>query len=253
MSTLIVVATYNEVENLPRLVEEIFEHAPDADLLVIDDASPDGTGQWCDERAKTEKRFTCLHRSGKLGLGTATIAGMRQAIERGYDAVVTMDADFSHSPVVIPKLRAGLADPDIDVVIGSRYVAGGAVEGWPLFRRIMSRGVNWYARLMLGLPVKDCSGAFRCYRAAALKKMDLAAIRSRGYAYLEEILWRLQASGARFAETPITFVDRKWGKSKIDMREAFAALAIMFKLGLVHRFSAARGRNDISRPIKKSR
>lgn len=236
--TLVVVATYNEIENLPRLVDEIFVHAPDVDLLVIDDNSPDGTGGWCDERAETDGRVRCLHRAGKLGLGTATIAGLRAAIEGEYELVLTMDADFSHPPKNVPDLIEGIQrDEQIDVMVGSRYVTGGGVEGWPLKRRVMSRCVNLYARVLLGLKVKDCSGAFRCYRVATLKRLDLDTVRSRGYSYLEEILWRLKRNGARFAETPFVFVDREFGQTKINLREALAALSVIFKLGLRNWFT----------------
>lgn len=233
--TLVTVATYNEIENLPRLVDEILSYLPQADILVIDDNSPDGTGEWCDEKGQQDPRVRCLHRSGKLGLGTATIAGMRYAIEHGYDFVLNMDADFSHHPRHVPALVAGMDPPQgppVDVMIGSRYVPGGKIEGWPLRRHLMSRGVNFYARWLLGLSPKDCSGAFRCYRTAVLRKLDFDRIRSRGYSFQEEILYRLKRVGARFGETPITFVDRQHGQSKIDRREAFHALRIILVLGL---------------------
>jgi len=233
--TLVTVATYNEIENLPRLVEEILQNAPAADLLVIDDNSPDGTGRWCDDKAGVDPRVHCLHRSGKLGLGTAVLAGMRYAIERGYQYVLNMDADFSHQPKYLPALLAGMeppAGPPVDVMIGSRYIPGGGVEGWPLRRHLMSRMVNGYARCLLGLKPKDCSGAFRCYRVALLSKLDFAAIRSRGYSFQEEILWHLKRLGARFGETPIIFVDRRQGASKINAKEALAALWIIFALGV---------------------
>ncbi|MCA9144567.1 MAG: polyprenol monophosphomannose synthase [Planctomycetaceae bacterium] len=231
--TLVVVATYNEIENLPRLVDEIFRFAPDADVLVIDDNSPDGTGRWCDEHLGEEPRFSCLHRPGKLGLGSATLAGFRHAIEHDYAYVLTMDADFSHQPKYLPALRAGVESEaaEVDVMIGSRYVPGGGVEGWPLRRRLMSRAINTYARWMLGLRVNDCSGAFRCYRVAKLRELDLDQIRSQGYSYLEEILWILNRHQARFGETPITFVDRVLGQTKINMREALRAVWMIFRLG----------------------
>ncbi len=233
--TLVTLATYNEIENLPRLVEEIFAIAPQVDILVIDDNSPDGTGAWCDERAQTEPRLRCLHRAGKLGLGTATIAGMKYAIEHGYRYVLNMDADFSHHPRYLPALLAGMEDAagtaGADVMIGSRYTRGGAIEGWPLKRHMMSRGVNLYARWLLGLSAKDCSGAFRCYRTSQLARVDFDSIRSRGYSFQEEILWLLKRQGARFNETPITFADRERGISKIDAREARAALRIILALG----------------------
>lgn len=240
-TTLVTLATYNEIENLPRLVAEIFAVAPQVDLLVIDDNSPDGTGQWCDQEAAADSRLHCLHRSGKLGLGTATIAGMKYAIEHGYQYVLNMDADFSHHPRHLPAIIAGMQPagdaPPVDVMIGSRYVAGGAIEGWPLKRHMMSRGVNTYARWLLSLPAKDCSGAFRCYRVALLERVDFETIRSRGYSFQEEILWHLKRLGARFGETPITFADRERGTSKIDSREAWAALRIILALGMRNWFS----------------
>ena len=233
--TLVTLATYNEIENLPALVDEIFAATPDVDVLVIDDDSPDGTGRWCDQRAAVDPRVRCLHRGGKLGLGTATIAGMKYAIEHGYRYVLNMDADFSHHPRYLPALVAGMehADgtPAADVMIGSRYVSGGAIEGWPLARHVMSRTVNACARCLLGLRARDCSGAFRCYRASLLEQVDFDAVRSRGYSFQEEILWHLKRLGAKIVETPITFADRRRGTSKINSHEALSALGILLRLG----------------------
>lgn len=231
--TLVTVATYNEIENLPRLVAAILDAAPQADLLIVDDNSPDGTGRWCDAQRQREPRLHVLHRTGKLGLGTAIIAAMRYAIEHGYQYVLNMDADFSHDPKYLAALIAGMepaGTPPVDVMIGSRYVAGGAVEGWPMHRQAMSKLVNAYARWMLGLQAQDCSGGFRCYRTSLLAQVDFDAIRSRGYSFQEEILWRLKRLGARIAETPITFVDRVHGKSKISPREALSALQVILSL-----------------------
>jgi dolichol-phosphate mannosyltransferase len=233
--TLVTVATYNEMENLPSLVEEIFRFIPDADLLVIDDNSPDGTGAWCDKQREQDSRLLCLHREGKLGLGTAIIAGMKYAIEHGYRYVLNLDADFSHPPKCLPDLIAGMDPPGgepKDVMIGSRYIPGGGTQGWPLKRKLMSRGVNLYARCLLGLRTKDCSGSFRCYRVALLEKLDFASIVSRGYSFQEEILWRLKRLGAKFGEFPIVFVERQRGKSKIHSGEAYNALKILFALGI---------------------
>lgn len=240
--TLVTIATYNERENLPLLVDAVFAEVPNLDILVIDDNSPDGTGQWCDERAATDPRVHCLHRSGKLGLGTATIAGMRYGIDHGYDFVLNLDADFSHHPRYLKSLLAGMAADEgqpIDVMIGSRYVPGGGVVGWPLKRKLMSRGVNLYARMMLGLPARDCSGAYRCYRTSLLKKIDFEQVRSRGYSFQEEILWHLKRAGARFGEAPIMFADRERGQSKINSREAKDALKIILQLGLKNWFGAS--------------
>jgi dolichol-phosphate mannosyltransferase len=233
--TLVMTATYNEIENLPRLVDEVFRNAPRVDLLVIDDNSPDGTGQWCDRQAAANPRLRCLHRSGKLGLGTAIVAGMRYGIEHGYKYVLNMDADFSHHPRYLPAMIEGMDPPGgkpIDVMIGSRYVPGGGAPGWPLKRQLMSRCVNLYARWLLWLKPKDCSGGYRCYRTATLAKLDLDRIRSRGYSFQEEILWMLRRVGARFGETPILFADREKGLSKINSKEAVNALRIIFRLGL---------------------
>ncbi|HEX3724731.1 MAG TPA: polyprenol monophosphomannose synthase [Pirellulales bacterium] len=233
--TLVTLATYNEIENLPRLLDEIFAVCPQVEVLVIDDNSPDGTGAWCDQRAPSEPRLRCLHRPGKLGLGTATIAGLKHALEHGYAFVVNMDADFSHHPRYLPALLAGMQDtpqgPAADVMIGSRYVPGGGVEGWPLRRHLMSRAINFYARWLLGLRAKDCSGAFRCYRTALLSRLDFDSIRSRGYSFQEEILWHLKRLGARFRETPIVFENRRLGASKIDAKEARQALGTILTLG----------------------
>jgi dolichol-phosphate mannosyltransferase len=237
--TLVTVATYNEIENLPTLVDEIFQHAPQVDILVIDDNSPDGTGKWCDEQSVKDHRVHCLHREGKLGLGTATIAGMRYAIDHDYDLMLNLDADFSHHPKYVPNLLSGMngnGPQQRDVMIGSRYIPGGGCQGWPLRRRLMSRAVNLYARVLLGLPPKDCSGAYRCFRTDILKKLDFDQVRSRGYSFQEEILWRLKRLGARFGETPIIFADREKGQSKIDSREAFSALWIIFRLGVKNWF-----------------
>jgi dolichol-phosphate mannosyltransferase len=233
--TLVVIPTYNEIENLPSLVEEIFQVVESLHVLVIDDNSADGTGQWCDQLAATEPRLHCLHRKGKLGLGTATIAGMQYAIDHDYEFVVIMDADFSHHPRYLPDLIACAQNSganSVDVAIGSRYISGGGVQGWPLHRKWMSRCVNFYARLMLGLSVRDCSGAFRCYGIECLRKVNFQATLSRGYSFQEEILWRLRRVGAQMEETPIIFVDRQRGTSKINSSEAWAALRILFRLGI---------------------
>jgi dolichol-phosphate mannosyltransferase len=230
--TLVTVATYNEIENLPELTTAIWQVAPQADVLVIDDNSPDGTGRWCDQRAADEPRLFCVHRPGKLGLGTATIAAMQYAIEHGYDYVLNMDADFSHHPRYIPAILAAIESADVS--IGSRYCSGGGVKDWPFKRRLMSWAVNTYARLLLGLAPRDTSGAFRCYRVSLLKQLDFATINSRGYSFQEEILWRLKRLRARMSETPIVFADRERGQSKINRQEALSALWIIFRLGLTN-------------------
>jgi dolichol-phosphate mannosyltransferase len=220
--------TYNEIENLPGLVDEVLRVLPDADLLVVDDNSPDGTGKWCDSHAQNEPRLRCVHRQGKLGLGSATLEAARIAIDEGYDVFITLDADWSHDPKHLPQLLSAVQQAD--VAIGSRYVAGGAIDDWPWHRRVMSRSMNRVSRALLGLPVHDSSGAFRAYRVAKLRELDFADIQSSGYAYLEEILWHLDRIGSTFAEVPITFHQRRAGRSKISTREAAAKLRTLFRL-----------------------
>ena len=227
---LVTLCTFNERENLAQLVAQIHEHAPQADVLVIDDASPDGTGELADELAAADSRVRVLHRAGKAGLGAATVAGFQYGIRKEYHLLLNMDADHSHPPSAVPRLLDAMADAD--VAIGSRYVAGGRIRGWPLSRHVMSRGVNLLSRRLLGLPVRDCSGAFRCYRVALLRQIDFAAIVAAGYAFEEEILYRCHRAGARFAEVPICFVERQAGTSKVNLREVAVALRDLATLSL---------------------
>jgi dolichol-phosphate mannosyltransferase len=227
---LITLCTYNERENIGLLVPEIGRALPGVDILVIDDNSPDGTGRMADELAAADGRVRVLHRAGKEGLGSAMLAGFRDAIAHGYNFVLNMDADFSHDPRHLPAIVDCMQRAD--VAIGSRYVPGGGVEGWSMSRHFMSQGINWYARLLLGLSTRDNSGAFRCYRVTKLAQIDLDQVRSRGYAFQEEILYRCRRVGCRFEETPIVFRDRQYGISKINWRESAAALWIIFRLGL---------------------
>jgi len=228
---LVSLATYNEAGNLRDLVAEIRAQAPDASVLIIDDNSPDGTGRIADDLAATLPDVEVIHRAGKQGLGTAVVAAIRHAVGRGYDLYLNLDADFSHPPRYIPALVAGMADHD--VMIGSRYVPGGGVRGgFTLKRRLMSGGINWYARLLLGLTSRDNSGSYRCYRVSKLAAIDLGAIRSRGYSFMEEILYRCRQVGCRIGETPIVFEDRRSGTSKIHRGEAIRALQILRGLGI---------------------
>lgn len=233
--TLVSVATYNERENIEPLVAAIRESVPGIHLLVIDDGSPDGTGDWCQQFELENHWFHYIQRGSKQGLGTATICGMQFAIEQGYDLWIGMDADFSHPPARLPAMIEPMGEfssPVADVVIGSRYCPGGGVTGWPWSRRIMSRCVNVYARFLMGLSPKDCSGAFRCCRTALLEELDFSAIRSTGYSFFEEFLWHLKGLGARVVEIPIIFTDREYGQSKLNRKEAVNSLWMMFKLGI---------------------
>lgn len=231
---LVMLCTYNERENIAGLIPEIHLHTPDAEVLVIDDNSPDGTGELADEMSREDSRIRVLHRAKKAGLGAATLAGFRQAIEEGYDYVINMDADFSHPPSAIPALRAGMERAD--VCIGSRYIEGGGIRGWGWLRHFMSRGVNWYSRLLLRLRTRDNSGSFRCYRISKLAELDFDRVRCKGYAFQEEILYRCRRSGCRFEETPIVFEDRRHGSSKINAQEVLTALWGIFRLGVDNLF-----------------
>ena len=227
---LITLCTYNECENLPLLMPEIHKHASDADVLVIDDNSPDGTGKLADEMSQADSRIHVLHRAGKQGLGATTVAGFKYAVEQKYDFVLNMDADFSHHPKYLPALRACLDSADVG--IGSRYVSGGDVVGWNFKRHFMSRSINLYAKLTLGLSSRDNSGSFRCYRVPDLAKLDFGQVRSRGYSFQEEILYMCRCVDCTFQETPIVFEDRRFGSSKINQKEAVMALWVLFRLAI---------------------
>jgi len=230
---LVALATYNEIDSLPGVVDEILRVLPDADVVVVDDNSPDGTGRWCDERAATERRLSCIHRPGKLGLGSATLEAARYALTNDYDIFITLDADGSHDPSCLPMLLA--ATQHADVAIGSRYCPGGATEGWPLHRRVLSRALNGLNRAALRLPIRDSSGSYRAYRACKLLEVPLERIKSDGYAYLEEILWHLHRAGARFTEVPITFHERRGGRSKMRLREVAGKLDTIRRIVLLRR------------------
>ncbi|MFO1000567.1 MAG: polyprenol monophosphomannose synthase [Planctomycetaceae bacterium] len=230
MKTLITLCTYNEVDNLRELIPELLSLVPAANILVIDDNSPDGTGTLAAEMAKQDARIRLLSRRGKLGLGTATLAGFRYAIEHNYELLVNMDADFSHGPKYVPQLIAGAAV--YDVVIASRYVAGGGVAGWTFRRKLMSQTINFWARFWLGLKTADNSGSFRCFRVSRLADVDWDLTIARGYAFQEEILYRCRRVGCRMTELPFIFEDRRFGVTKINLKECIVAVWVIFLLGL---------------------
>ncbi len=225
---LVGLATFNELKNLPGLVARIHAELPAVDVLVVDDNSPDGTGDWCREFASANAWFTCVVREGKLGLGSALALLMQTAVERGATHLVTMDADWSHPPERLSAMIA--AAKTADVVIGSRYCPGGAIEGWPWHRQLMSRTVNFLSRGILGIPIGDFSGNYRVYDCQLLAKVPWEELQCDGYAFIEEVLWHLKAAGATFAEVPITFVDRKAGESKISLREMVGAVRMLGSL-----------------------
>jgi dolichol-phosphate mannosyltransferase len=226
LSALVVVPTYNERDNLEPLVGAILEQDADLSLLVVDDNSPDGTGDLAERLTVAwPGRVDVLHRPGKLGLGTAYIAGFKWALARSYDYILEMDADFSHEPAALPRLLAAARGSDL--ALGSRYVPGGDTPDWSLGRRVISRGGSLYARTILGVPVRDLTGGFKCFPRRTLEALDLDAVRSEGYAFQIELTYRVFQLGGRIVEIPITFPDRRVGQSKMSgriVREACLAV-----------------------------
>ena len=231
---LVVVPTYNEADNLPLLVPRILEQDPRLEVLVVDDDSPDGTGKLADELALANGRVHVLHRERRQGLGPAYRAGLRRALELGADAVVQMDADFSHPPDALPVLLREIEAHD--VVLGSRYLHGITVVNWPIERILISYFGNWYARRVTGLPISDTTGGFRCMRRELLEKIGFDRIRSNGYAFQIEMNYRFQKHGARVKEVPFFFLDRTRGTSKLTLRIGLEALWIVWWLRLADLF-----------------
>lgn len=228
MHVTVIVPTYNEIENIADLVTQLLALPIQAHVIVVDDNSPDGTGDVVDKLAIENKRVSVVHRAGKLGLGTAYIAGFKKALNAGANLIFTMDADFSHHPKYIPAM-VELAKTN-HVVIGSRYVPGGGVENWEWYREFLSWGANHFARLMLGLHAHDCTAGFRCYRREVLEAIDLDAIFSNGYSFLTEMAYKCQRMGCAFGETPIIFANRARGTSKISQQEIFKAMYTVTRL-----------------------
>ena len=229
MKTLVVMPTFNEIDSLADSVKKLFSNVPDIDLLIVDDASPDGTGKLADSLASKNKRISVLHRSGKAGLGEAYRAGFRQAIAKGYDFVVEMDADGSHRGVDLPKLLAVAEQSDL--VIGSRYVRGGGSVGWSFWRRFISRGANLYTSVMLGTGIRDMTAGFRVYRISFLEPL-LAGSSAEGYVFQVELAWRSKLAGGRVTEVPILFEERALGSSKMSSAIALEALRLITVWGL---------------------
>lgn len=228
MDICVIIPTYNEKENLTELVTEILALEIGPRVIVVDDNSPDGTGVIADELARGNPRVSVVHRTGKLGLGTAYVAGFKQGLAAGADRLITMDADFSHDPAYIPALVA-LAD-HFHITIGSRYIPQGGVRNWGLQRRFLSWGANAFARTLLGLQARDCTAGFRCYHREVLENIDLEHIFSNGYSFLVEMLFRCQRQGFTVGEIPIIFANRTRGQSKISQREIFKAMYTVTRL-----------------------
>ena len=235
---LVCIPTYNERENLPRIVTRVRAAVPSADVLVLDDNSPDGTGAVADELVAADAQVHVLHRPGKQGLGNAYLAGFAWALDQGYGAIVEMDADGSHQPEQLPALLAAL--PGADLVIGARWVRGGSVVNWPLHRKALSVGANLYTRALLGMPVHDATAGYRVYRATALEAIGLDHVASQGYCFQVDLTQRAVRLGLRVVEVPITFVEREVGDSKMSgdiMRESLQRITAW---GLSHRADQVR-------------
>jgi dolichol-phosphate mannosyltransferase len=226
---LICIPTYNEAGNILALVSQVHEAAPQAEVLVIDDSSPDGTGDLVREQMLKDARLEIMARPGKLGLGTAYMAGFAYGLQHGYASVLTMDSDFSHPPERIPALLKAV-DDGAHLSVGSRYVRGGAIRGWAISRRILSATANFVARQLLRLRTRDCTGGFRCYSQRALQFLVTRPMRSSGYSALVELLTRCERGGLVIVEVPITFTERARGRSKISRQEIFRAMLTVLRL-----------------------
>jgi dolichol-phosphate mannosyltransferase len=223
--TLIIIPTYNEIENLPRMIPALEALNLGLEMLIVDDGSPDGTGAWVKEQQKSKPHLHLIERPGKQGLGSAYVRGFRYALEKDYDYVFEMDADFSHDPAYIPDFLEAIRENDL--VIGSRYIRGVNVVNWPMSRLLLSYFANMYARWITGMPVQDATGGFKCFRASALRKLNLDGISSGGYSFQIEVNYKLWRKGCRLKEIPIIFKDRTAGTSKMSggiIREALFLL-----------------------------
>ncbi len=232
---VVVLPTYNEAENIVAFLRALRAAVPEADVLVVDDNSPDGTAALAEEVAAELGRIKVLVRAGKQGLGAAYRHGFTTAFDEGYETIISMDADFSHDPAVIPTMLQLVSDR-ADAVIGSRYVPGGATVDWPLRRRLLSRWGNRYTAAILRLPVRDCTSGFRAYRASALRAIDPASTTAEGYAFLTELARKLIANGSAIVETPITFRDRQFGTSKMSGRIIAESMLLVTRWGVADRF-----------------
>jgi dolichol-phosphate mannosyltransferase len=235
---LVVVPTYNEAENVERIVTRVRSAVPSADVLVVDDASPDGTGKIADVLAAADGQINVLHRRGKEGLGAAYIAGFEWGLGRDYGVFVEMDADGSHAPEELPRLLDALRDADL--VLGSRWVPGGKVVNWPGRRRFLSRGGNAYARIVMGIPLRDATGGYRAFRRAVLERIGLESVASQGYCFQVDLAWRALRHGFRVVEVPITFVEREYGASKMSRAVVMEALWRVTLWGVQHRLRDGR-------------
>lgn len=237
MRVLTVIPTYNELENLPMVVRRLRAAAPEVEILVVDDNSPDGTGKLADELSAQDSHIHVLHRTVKDGLGGAYLAGFAWGLEAGYDVLIEMDADGSHQPEQLPLLIQAIED-GADLAIGSRYVPGGKTKNWPLHRQVLSRGANFYTRMILGTKIRDITAGFRAYRREALQRLDLEGIDSKGYIFQVDLAWRSEQAGLKITEVPITFVEREVGDSKMDGSIILDSMTKVTRWGLKSRGEA---------------
>jgi dolichol-phosphate mannosyltransferase len=239
LNTVVVVPTYNERDNIEQLVAEVFRQGPDIRLLIVDDNSPDGTGEFVDRLSADNPRLKVLHRAGKLGLGSAYREGFKVALAMGAECIIEMDADFSHDPAMLPKFIA-MMDTN-DLVIGSRYLNGISVVNWPLRRLMLSYFASIYTRFITGLRISDCTSGFKCFRREALESIDLETIKSDGYSFQIEMNYRCMEKGFRIGEIPIIFIDRHAGTSKMSRKIVREAVLMVWKLKLGSFYRALLG------------
>lgn len=239
MRVLTIIPTYNEKENLPMVVERLRAAVPACDVLVVDDSSPDGTGDLADSMAEKDYQIKVLHRTVKDGLGGAYLAGFAWGLEAGYDVLIEMDADCSHQPEQLPLLLRAI-EQGADLAIGSRYVPGGKTKNWPAHRQILSRGANIYTRLILGTKIKDITAGYRAYKSGALKGLNLEGIDSKGYVFQVDLAWRSEQAGLKIVEVPITFVEREIGSSKMDGNIILDSMTKVTRWGLTARAERIR-------------
>lgn len=230
MKSIIVIPTYNEKENISRIIDAIFGVKDDIHILVVDDNSPDGTGDIVASLGRDDKRVNLMRRKGKMGLGTAYCAGFKWAIDKGYDYIFEMDADFSHDPKEIPNFLNEIENNDL--VIGSRYIKGVNVVNWPMSRLLLSYFANIYTRIVTGMPIMDATGGFKCFRAATLSKVNLNAIKTNGYGFQIEMNYRIWKLNGKIKEIPIIFIDRMEGESKMNKKIIWEAVFLVWKLKL---------------------
>lgn len=247
MRVLTIIPTYNELESLPKTLGRLRAAVPASDVLVVDDNSPDGTGQLADSIAGEDSQVHVLHRKGKEGLGAAYIAGFKWGLAAGYDVLVEMDADGSHQPEQLPLLLDAIND-GADLAMGSRWVPGGGTVNWPLYRQAISRTGSTYARLMLGLKIKDITGGYRAFRRSTLEALKLDQVESVGYGFQVDLAWRVAKLGLKIVERPITFVERELGASKMSGNIVVEAMINVTRWGLASRWAALTGKKT---PLSK--